>query len=128
MLLTAKGMKGRLSSWLCWDSTVVVRATAVPEAVGQQVPECRKQGGPNQRFEERDSEEHGIARDAEDHHSIDDPDPHQRGNDRPYDAEGESPAYNELCYKADNRRDEQVHDLTLIAVSAMIAYFPHMIE
>jgi hypothetical protein len=107
-------MKGRLSSCLCWYSTLVVRATAVPEAVGQQVPECREQGRSNQRFEERYPEEDRITRNDEDHHIGDDPYPHQRGNDRPNDAEREPPAYNELCNKADNGRDEQVHELTLI--------------
>ena len=107
-------MKGRLSSGLCWDSTLVVRTTVVPETVGQQVPECREQGRSNQRFEEWHPEEDRITRNDEDHRIGDDPYPHQRGNDRPYDAEREPPADNELCYKADNGRDEQVHELTLI--------------
>ena len=86
----------------------------MPEAVGQQVPERRKQGSSNQRFEEWDSEKDGITRNDEDHHVRDDPYSHQRSNDGPNDAKGEPPAYNELCYKADNGRDEQVHDLTQI--------------
>jgi hypothetical protein len=86
----------------------------VPETVRQQVPECREQGSSNQRFEEWYPEEDGITRDDEDHHIGDNPYPHQRGNDGTNDAEREPPAYNELCYKADNRRDEQVHDLAQI--------------
>jgi len=86
---------------------LVVRATAVPQTVGQQVPKCREQGSSNQRFEEWHPEEHGITRNDEDHPIGDDPYPYQRGNDRPNDAEWESPAYHELCNKADNRRDEQ---------------------
>jgi hypothetical protein len=86
----------------------------VPEAVGQQVPECREQRGPNQRLEQGNSEEHGIARNDENDHIVDDPYPHQCGNDRPNDAEGEPPAYNELCNKTDKWRDKQVHDLIQI--------------
>src|SRR5260370_781306 len=42
MLLTTKAMKGRLSSGLCWHSTLVVRTTVRPETVRQQAPECRQ--------------------------------------------------------------------------------------
>jgi len=79
----------------------------VPETVGQQVPKCREQGGSNQRFEERHSEEDRITRNDEDHHIGNDPYPHQRGNDCPNDAEREPPAYNELCNKADNGRESK---------------------
>jgi len=80
----------------------------VPQAVGQQVPERREQRGPNQRFKERDPEEHGITRNDERYHIADDPDPHQRGNNGPKDAEGEPPADNELCHKANECRNEYV--------------------
>ena len=86
----------------------------MPHTVGQQVPKCCEQGSSNQRFEERYPEEDGITRNDEDHHVGDDPYPHQRGNDRSNDAEGEPSADNELCDKADNGRDEQIHELTLI--------------
>jgi len=86
----------------------------MPETVGQQVPQCREQGGSNERFEERNPEENGITRNDEDHHIADDPYAYKCGNDRPDDAEGEPPSYNELCNKADKCRDEQVHDLALI--------------
>src|SRR5712692_11507996 len=99
---------------LCWYSTLVVWATAVPETVGQQVPECRKQGGPNKSLEEWNPKENGIARNDEDDHIGDDPYPHECGNDRPNDAEGEPPSYNELCNKTDKCRDKQVHDLAQI--------------
>ena len=71
---------------------MVVRLAAVPEAVGQHVPEGREQGGPDQRFEQRHAEEDGVTRNDEDHHIGDDPHSHQRSNDRPNDPEGQPPA------------------------------------
>src|SRR5712691_9098674 len=97
MLLSTKVMIGRLSSCLCWYSTLVVRTTAVPETVGQQIPECREQGRSKQRFEERHPEEDRITRNDEDHPIGDDPYSHQRGDDCPDDAEWEPPADNEFC-------------------------------
>jgi hypothetical protein len=94
----------------------------VPHTVGQQVPECREHDSSNQRFEEWHPEEDGITRNDEDHHIGHDPDSHQRGNDRPNDAEWEPPAYNKFCYKADNDRNEQIHELTLIESQMEIAY------
>src|SRR6266566_1396792 len=120
MLPKGTTMKRRPS--LCWDSTVVVRATVMPEAVGQQVPECRKQGAPNKRFEEWNPEEDGISRNNEDHHIVDDPHPHQRDKDGTKDAEREPPAYNELCDKTDKCRNEQVHDLAQIDSQVQITY------
>jgi hypothetical protein len=107
-------LKLYLMPHLGWDSTLVVRATAVPEAVGQEVPERREQSGPNERFEEWNPEEDGITRNDEDHHIVDDPYPYERGNDGPNDTEREPPTYNELCNKTDNGRNEQVHDLAQI--------------
>jgi len=90
---------------LGWDSALVVWATAVPEAVGQQVPECREQSGSKERFKEWHSEEDGITGSDEDHHIVDDPYPYERGNDGPNDTEREPPAYDELCNKTDNGRN-----------------------
>src|SRR2546426_7955849 len=86
----------------------------MPDAGSQQIPECRKQDRPNECFEERYPEEDEITRNDEGYHTRDDPYPYQCGNDRADDAQGGSPAYNELCYKTDNDCDKQVQNLTQI--------------
>src|SRR5215472_11250171 len=114
MLLNAEVRREQLFSRLCRSAALVVWTTVVPETVGQQVPKCHENGRSDQRFEERHSEEHGISWNDEDHHIGHDPYPHQRGDDRSNNAKWEPPAYDELCYKADDGCDEQVHELTLI--------------
>ena len=86
----------------------------MPETVGQQVPQRRKQGSSDERLEERNPEEDGITRNDEEHQIVDDPQPYKCGNDRSNDAEGEPPAYNELRNKTDKCCNKKVHELTQI--------------